>query len=134
MYKMQKESGFCPLCIWTIQIYLSAVNWCIVFSHKSILWLVAVPLIWIRYLNSYCVNNVYKNQRTNDQTVFLGLKMFISIQKQLIDLFLELYNNVKKLWFLFLVVNNKGFVIFSLWIFVKWPTVISLKWLQRVNL
>lgn len=134
MYKMQKDSGFCPLCIWTVQIYLSAVNWCIVFSHKSILWLVAVPLIWLRCLNSHCVNSVYKNQRTNDQSVFLGPIMFISIQEQLISLYLELYNNVKKLRSLFLVVNNKGFVIFSRWIFVKWLTVISLKWLQRVNL
>lgn len=60
--------------------------------------------------------------------------MFVSIQEQLINLYLELYDNVKKLRFLFLVVNNKGFVIFSVWIFVNWPTVISLKWLQRVNL
>ena len=64
-------------------------------------------------MNSQCVNNVYKYQRTSDQSVFLSLTMFISIQEQLINLYSELYDNVKKLRFLFLVVNNKGFVIFS---------------------
>lgn len=43
------------------------------------------------------MNNVYKNQRTNGQSVFLGLViMFIPIKGLLIYLYLEMYDNVKK--------------------------------------
>lgn len=95
MYKIRKHAGFCPLCIWTIQIYLSAVYWCIVFSCKVILSSVAVLLISLRYLSRHCVNNVYKNQRTNGPSVFLGLViMFIPIKGHWS--YLEMYDNVKK--------------------------------------
>lgn len=43
------------------------------------------------------MNNVYKNQRTNGPSVFLGLViMFIPIKGHLIYLDLEMYDNVKK--------------------------------------
>lgn len=83
--------------VYEIQIYLSAVYWCIVFSCKSISSSVAVLLISLRYLSRHCVNNVYKNQRTNGPSVFLGLViMFIPIKGRLIYLYLKMYDNVKK--------------------------------------
>lgn len=43
------------------------------------------------------MNNVYKNQRTNGPSVFLGLViMFIPIKGHLIYLYLKMYDNVKK--------------------------------------
>ena len=45
------------------------------------------------------MNNVYKNQRANDQSVFLGLKIMIKSIKELllIFLFLDLYDSGLKL-------------------------------------